>query len=195
MLRPGSTLKVQVQKGGLNSSMRQLLEPTVLIGPGTGVAPLRSMLWEKAAMATTFRQKHGPHVPVPIGPIILLYGGRNRRADFFFEEEWEELKKVLDLTVLTAFSRDQKQKIYVQDRIREHAGLFFRILHDLGGTVYICGSSGKMPQAIREALIEGFHEFGKSESQYDEGKGYSREEAEKYLMDMEKVGRYKQETW
>ncbi|PGH34054.1 hypothetical protein GX50_03110 [[Emmonsia] crescens] len=195
VLRPGSTLKVQVQKGGLNSSMRQLLEPTVLIGPGTGVAPLRSMLWEKAAMATTFRQKHGPHVPVPIGPIILLYGGRNRRADFFFEEEWEELKKVLDLTVLTAFSRDQKQKIYVQDRIREHAGLFFRILHDLGGTVYICGSSGKMPQAIREALIEGFHEFGKSESQYDEGKGYSREEAEKYLMDMEKVGRYKQETW
>ncbi|OJD18209.1 hypothetical protein AJ78_01767 [Emergomyces pasteurianus Ep9510] len=195
VLRPGSTLKVQVQKGGLNSSMRQLLEPTVLIGPGTGVAPLRSMLWEKAAMATTFRQKHGPNEPVPLGPIILLYGGRNRRADFFFEEEWEELKKVLDLTVLTAFSRDQKQKVYVQDRIREQAGLFFRILHDLGGTVYICGSSGKMPQAIREALIEGFQEFGKCESDYGEGRGYSREEAEKYLMDMEKVGRYKQETW
>ncbi|OAX84637.1 hypothetical protein ACJ72_01001 [Emergomyces africanus] len=195
VLRPGSTLKVEVQKGGLNSSMRQLLEPTVLIGPGTGVAPLRSMLWEKAAMATTFRQKHGPNVPVPLGPIILLYGGRNRGADFFFEEEWEELKKVLDLTVLTAFSRDQKQKVYVQDRIREHAGMFFKILHELGGTVYICGSSGKMPQAIREALIESFQEFGRCGSDYGEGRGYSREEAEKYLMDMEKVGRYKQETW
>ncbi|KLJ10534.1 NADPH reductase tah18 [Blastomyces silverae] len=195
VLRPGSTLKVQVQKGGLNSSMRQLLEPTVLIGPGTGVAPLRSMLWEKAAMATTFRRKHGPDVPVPFGPIILLYGGRNRRADFFFEDEWDELKKVLDITILTAFSRDQKQKIYVQDRIREHAALFFRVLHDLNGTVYICGSSGKMPQAIREALIEGFQEFGKRESESGERQRYSREEAEKYLMDMEKVGRYKQETW
>ncbi|EER36574.1 electron transfer flavoprotein beta-subunit [Histoplasma capsulatum H143] len=194
VLRPGSTLKVQVQKGGLTSSMRQFLEPTVLIGPGTGVAPLRSILWEKAAMATTYREKHGLDVPVPIGPIILLYGGRNRRADFFFEEEWEALKDVLDLTVLTAFSRDQKQKIYVQDRIREHTRLISRILHDLGGTVYICGSSGKMPQAIREALIEGFQEFGQ-ENKSGERKKYNREEAEKYLMDMEKVGRYKQETW
>ncbi|EDN06327.1 conserved hypothetical protein [Histoplasma mississippiense (nom. inval.)] len=178
VLRPGSTLKVQVQKGGLTSSMRQFLEPTVLIGPGTGVAPLRSILWEKAAMATTYREKHGLDVPVPIGPIILLYGGRNRRADFFFEEEWEALKDVLDLT----------------DRIREHARLISRILHDLGGTVYICGSSGKMPQAIREALIDGFQVFGQ-EKESGERKKYSREEAEKYLTDMEKEGRYKQETW
>ncbi|KAK2745743.1 NAPDH-dependent diflavin reductase [Onygenales sp. PD_40] len=192
VLRPGSTLKVQVQKGGLNSSMKQLLAPTVLIGPGTGLAPLRSMLWEKAAMASAFRQKHGADVPVPMGPIILLFGGRNRQADFFFEEEWEELKKVLDLTVLTAFSRDQRTKIYVQDRIREDAELFFRILHDMGGTVYICGSSGKMPQAIREALIEGFQKFGGAGV---EGSSYDRQMAEKYLLDMERVGRYKQETW
>ncbi|KGM92280.1 uncharacterized protein PADG_11468 [Paracoccidioides brasiliensis Pb18] len=186
-LQPGSSLKVHVQKGGLNSSMRQLLEPTVLIGPGTGVAPLRSMLWEKAAMATAFRQRHGADVPVPLGPIVLLFGGRNRKADFFFEDEWEELKKVLDLTVITAFSRDQREKIYVQDRIREHAELFFSILHDLGGTVYICGSSGKMPQAVREALIEVFQMFGRSVS---EEAPYSREMAEKYLMNMEKAFLY-----
>ncbi|PGH07530.1 hypothetical protein AJ79_06265 [Helicocarpus griseus UAMH5409] len=197
VLEPGSTLKVQMQRGGLNSSVKQLLEPTVLIGPGTGVAPLRSMLWEKAAMATVFRQKRGPDVPLPLGPVILLYGGRNRKADFFFEDEWEQLKGLLDLTVLTAFSRDQREKVYVQDRIREHAGLFFKTLHDLGGTVYICGSSGKMPQAIREALVEGFQKFGKSAGEHGEKEGrvYSRQEAEKYLMDMEKVGRYKQETW
>jgi sulfite reductase alpha subunit-like flavoprotein len=53
------------------------------------------------------------------------------------------------------------------------------------GIVYICGSSGKMPQAIREALIEVFQSHGQSD----------REAAETYLVAMEKSGRYKQETW
>lgn len=188
VLQPGSTLKVQVQRGGLNPSPKQLVEPSVLIGPGTGVAPVRSLIWEKAAMAESFRQKNGLDRPVPIGPIILLYGGRNRAADFFFEREWDELKSVLDLTVLTAFSRDQRQKIYVQDLVRGQGALFFRVLHDLEGTVFICGSSGKMPQAVREALIETFQ---RAEEESSEG----RQDAERYLMDMEKVGRYKQETW
>lgn len=55
--------------------------------------------------------------------------------------------------------------------------------HD--GIVYLCGSSGKMPQAVREALIEGFQSEGSME----------REAAEAYLASMEKSGRYKQETW
>lgn len=54
-----------------------------------------------------------------------------------------------------------------------------------GGLVYICGSSGKMPQAVREALIEGFQSHG----------SLSRDKAEAYLVAMEKSGRYKQETW
>ncbi|KAL1956253.1 hypothetical protein VTO42DRAFT_7513 [Malbranchea cinnamomea] len=188
VLPPGSTLKVRVQKGGLNPSMKQLIEPSVLIGPGTGIAPIRSLLWEKAAMAEAYRKKHGPDQVVPIGPIVLLYGGRNRAADYYFEEEWEELKRSLDLTVLTAFSRDQKHKVYVQDRIRENRELFFKVLYEMQGTVFICGSSGKMPQAVREALVETFqqmHDYPAS----------NRQDAERYLMGMEKVGRYRQETW
>ncbi|EEP79454.1 conserved hypothetical protein [Uncinocarpus reesii 1704] len=184
ILQPGSTLKVQLHRGGLNPSAKQLLEPSVLIGPGTGVAPIRSLLWEKAALAEAYRHKYGSNSPLPIGPIILLYGGRNRGADFFFEKDWEELKETLDLTVLSAFSRDQRQKHYVQDVIRQKKDQFFNVLHDLQGTVFICGSSGRMPQAVREALIETF-----------EKPGSNRQEAEKYLMDMEKVGRYRQETW
>lgn len=188
VLPPGSTLKVQVQRGGLNPSLKQLIEPAVLIGPGTGIAPVRSLLWEKAALAEAYRKKHGPDQPVPIGPMILLYGGRNRAADFFFEKEWEELKGILDITVLAAFSRDQRHKIYVQDLIRKNCGLFFNVLHDLHGMVFVCGSSGTMPQAVREALIETF--------QQGRGDAVSgRQEAERYLMDMEKVGRYRQETW
>jgi sulfite reductase alpha subunit-like flavoprotein len=187
-LQPGSILKIQVQRGGLNSAMEQLTRPIVLIGPGTGLAPLRSVLWEKAAMVEAFRRQNGPGDTAPVGPIVLLFGGRNRNADFFFESEWEELKKILNLKVLTAFSRDQRHKIYVQDRIRENHALFFNMLNDQEGTVYICGSSGIMPKAVREALIESFQNPGVES-------GNSREEAEKYLIDMEKTGRYKQETW
>jgi sulfite reductase alpha subunit-like flavoprotein len=163
---------------------------TVLIGPGTGVAPLRSMLWEKAALVQAFREQN-PGVEPPVGPTVLLYGGRNRSADFFFQEDWSHLSKLIPLQVLTAFSRDQQQKVYVQDTIRQHFQLFFRLLHDMQGSVYICGSSGRMPQAVREALIEAFANGGTPES----GQSYNRSQAEEYLIGMEKIGRYKQETW
>lgn len=189
-LRPGSTLRVQLQPGGLNSSVQQLTASTILIGPGTGIAPLRAMLWEKAALVQAFREQN-PGVEPPIGPTVLLYGGRNRTADFFFEEEWEHLSGLIPLQVLTAFSRDQQQKIYVQDTIRQNFTLFFRLLHDMQGSVYICGSSGRMPQAVREALIEAFAQGGAPMT----GQPYTRAQAEEYLIGMEKSGRYKQETW
>ena len=190
VLRPGSTLQVQLQPGGLNSSVQQLTAATVLIGPGTGIAPLRSMLWEKAALVQAYRDQN-PGVNPPVGPTVLLYGGRNRESDFFFEEEWAHLSKLIPLQVLTAFSRDQQRKVYVQDTIRENFALFFRLLHDMQGSVYICGSSGRMPQAVREALIEAFQNGGAPVA----GQPFTRAQAEEYLVKMEKIGRYKQETW
>ncbi|KAK2742345.1 NAPDH-dependent diflavin reductase [Myotisia sp. PD_48] len=187
-LQPGSTLKIQVQKGGLNSTGKQLSDPAVLIGPGTGVAPIRSLLWEKAALAEAFRKEHGIDKPLPLGPVILLYGGRNRSADYFFADEWEELKKQIDLRIFAAFSRDQKQKYYVQDVIREQSETIYDLLLRQEGSVFICGSSGNMPRAVREALIETFQ---KPLGVTDE----TREAAENYLAGMEKIGRYKQETW
>ncbi|KAF5864335.1 NAPDH-dependent diflavin reductase [Aspergillus alliaceus] len=189
VLQPGSTLKVHLQRGGLNSSLGQLTGPTVLVGPGTGVAPLRSMIWEKAALVKAYKEENGGAEP-SIGPTILLFGGRNRDADFFFDEEWQQLSKLVKLEVFAAFSRDQKQKVYVQDVIRDNLGFFFRLLHNMSGSVYVCGSSGRMPQAVREALVEAFQNGGERE-----GERFSREEAEEYLLGMEKSGRYKQETW
>lgn len=190
VLRPGSTLKIQLQRGGLNSSVQQLTAATVLIGPGTGIAPLRSMLWEKAALVQAYREQY-PGVNPPIGPTVLLYGGRNQESDFFFKEEWTELSKLIPLQVLTAFSRDQQHKVYVQDTVRENFPLFFRLLHDMQGSVYICGSSGRMPQAVREALIEAFQHGGAPVPDQP----FNRSQAEGYLIEMERVGRYKQETW
>ncbi|GES58001.1 NADPH-dependent FMN/FAD containing oxidoreductase [Aspergillus terreus] len=188
-LRPGSTLRVQLQRGGLNSSVSQLTGPTVLIGPGTGVAPLRSMLWEKAEIVKNYKAQHTGTEP-PIGPAVLVYGGRNRAADFFFEDEWKELAGLIKLQVLTAFSRDQEHKVYVQNVIRENQGLFYKVLHEMSGSAYVCGSSGRMPEAVREALIDAFQNGAASDADRTE-----RDEAEEYLLGMEKIGRYKQETW
>jgi len=77
----------------------------------------------------------------------------------------------------------------VQDLVREHGDEVFRLLHDERGTVVVCGSSGRMPQAVREALVEVLERGGA------EGREMGREEAERYLGGMEREGRFKQETW
>jgi sulfite reductase alpha subunit-like flavoprotein len=79
----------------------------------------------------------------------------------------------------------QRHKVYVQDLVRVHGAQVYDAVANKGGLVYICGSSGKMPQAVREALIEAFGKHG----------NLSRDDAEAYLVAMEKSGRYKQETW
>jgi sulfite reductase alpha subunit-like flavoprotein len=80
---------------------------------------------------------------------------------------------------------EQKQKVYVQDLIRQQSSLVFKALAEKGGMVYVCGSSGKMPQAVREALVETIQKEG----------NMWRADAQGYFARMEKEGRYKQETW
>ncbi|KAI9793689.1 MAG: NAPDH-dependent diflavin reductase [Peltula sp. TS41687] len=194
-LPKGTKLNVLLRKGGLNTAKTEARRPVIMVAPGTGVAPMRSLVYERLSWKEEEEGHHqdsknihtnglGPSVP-GIGDNVLFFGCRNKESDFFFREEWEELKSRLGLQVYTAFSRDQKKKVYVQDVIREQAEVVYRLLHDRSGIVYICGSSGKMPQAVREALIEVFQSQGAVE----------REDAEKQLLAMEKEGRYKQETW
>lgn len=190
-LNPGYSLRVSLHKGGLAITKAEASQPVVLIGPGTGVAPMRSLIWERylwdnqlnANTDTKDISRQG--ISSKIGESVLFFGCRSREADYFFQDEWEDLKSKMPLQVFVAFSRDQKQKVYVQDLIRQQSSLVYRLLHEENGIVYICGSSGKMPQAVREALIEVFQT----------GKGNDREVAEAYLLTMEKQGRYKQETW
>ena len=190
-LSPGTILQVSLQRGGLNVIENDWTRPVVMIGPGTGVAPMRSLIWERAAHEGGVGRANGhsgnahPNGSHTGSESVLFFGGRNRNADFFFEDEWERLQREMNLEVFTAFSRDQKQKIYVQDVIRDKAELVFRLLCKAKGIVYICGSSGKMPRAVREALIEAFQTGGAME----------RDAAEAYLLSMEQEGRYKQETW
>ena len=147
----GAMLQVSLQRGGLNMTENDWARPVVMVGPGTGVAPMKSLIWERAARAEEAGKTNGHNGSAHLNDShtgsesVLFFGGRNRSADFFFRDEWERLRGEMNLEVFTAFSRDQKQKIYVQDVIRDQAELVFKLLYKAKGIVYICGSSGKMP--------------------------------------------------
>ncbi|KAF1961589.1 sulfite reductase flavo protein alpha-component [Byssothecium circinans] len=178
-LKPGQAITVTLSKGGLGVTKKEIGRPVVMVGPGTGVAPMRALTYQRKLWREEIQDQDLPRD-------ILFFGCRNADSDFFFRGEWEKLKKDgVPLDVFAAFSRDQRQKVYVQDLVRERSARVYEALGKQDGIVYICGSSGKMPQAVREALIEAFQKEG----------GMAREDAEATLTRMEKTGRYKQETW
>lgn len=190
-LSAGTKLQVTLQKGSLNFKKAEAKRPVVMIAPGTGVAPMRSLIWERYMLHLSHRPDTNASNGVmathfgAVGETVLFYGCRNSEADHFFHEEWDALKEQMPLQVYTAFSRDQDEKIYVQDIIREQAALVYRLLYLSGGTAYVCGSSGRMPQAVRASLTDAFQKAGNMQANI----------AEEFLELLEKEGRYKQETW
>lgn len=190
-LPAGSQLRVTLQRGGLAITRSEALRPVIMIGPGTGVAPMRSMIWERVLWAQEMKahfeaSSAGQSKSLPLNQeTLLFFGCRNQSADFFFHEEWDTIREILPFGIHAAFSRDQESKVYVQDIVRSEAHTVFRLLHESDGIVYVCGSSGKMPQAVRAALVDVLVTHGKMKA----------EVAEKYMQGMEKEGRYKQETW
>lgn len=177
---PDQKITVTLSRGGLGVTQKELNRPVVMIGPGTGVAPMRALIHQ--------RMQWRSQTPTQdtTAKDLLFFGCRNAESDYFFRDEWQSLTESgVPLEVFAAFSRDQRQKVYVQDLVRQQSARVYDAVANKSGIIYICGSSGKMPQAVREALIEGFQEHGQ----------LSREDAEAYLVALEKSGRYRQETW
>lgn len=101
-LRPGQEISVTLQKGGLGVTKAETSRPVVMIGPGTGVAPMRALIHQRKY----WREELG--VSDVDSRDILCFGCRNAEADFFFKDEWETLKNNgVPLDVFAAFSRDQ----------------------------------------------------------------------------------------
>ncbi|KPI41547.1 NADPH-dependent diflavin oxido 1 [Cyphellophora attinorum] len=134
-----------------------------------------------------------------MGETFLIFGARNSQQDFFFRDEWHSLQHDQDTSLnpfklITAFSRDQEQKIYVQDRIREYRAHIARLVLEGRATFVVCGSSGSMPKAVRQALIDVLADID-DRGNVEGAAVMGIEGAEKYVDQMQKEGRYLQETW
>lgn len=113
--------------------------PMIMIGPGTGIAPFRGFLHERRALDAK-------------GKNWLFFGERSATTDYLYRDELEAMQADGHLTRLdTAFSRDQDDKIYVQDRMLEQAPLFWSWLQD-GASVYVCGDASRMAKDVHGAL-------------------------------------------
>ncbi|WP_338567944.1 bifunctional nitrate reductase/sulfite reductase flavoprotein subunit alpha [Pseudomonas canadensis] len=113
--------------------------PMIMIGPGTGIAPFRAFLQERRALGHQGRN-------------WLFFGEQHAASDFYYQDELQGMQRDGLLNHLSlAFSRDQAQKIYVQDRIREQGAELWRWLQD-GARLYICGDASHMAKDVDQAL-------------------------------------------
>jgi len=102
--------------------------PIIMVGPGTGIAPFRSFMQEREATDAT-------------GKNWLLFGDQTFNEDFLYQVEWQaHLKSGLLSKLDLAFSRDQAEKVYVQDRLKENAVEVYQWLQD-GAHFYVCGDA------------------------------------------------------
>lgn len=146
--------------------------PMIMVGPGTGIAPFRAFIEEREAIGAS-------------GKNWLFFGDQHLASDFLYQQEWEDKLKRGVLTKLSlAFSRDQAERIYVQQRMREEAQALYAWLEE-GASFYICGDASRMAKDVHAALIDVVIKAG----------GHSREQAEAYVKTLEQQGRYQRDVY
>jgi sulfite reductase (NADPH) flavoprotein alpha-component len=146
--------------------------PIVMVGPGTGIAPFRAFLEERQAKGES-------------GDNWLFFGDQHQATDFLYEEQLTAMVKQGTLTRLdTAFSRDQPQKIYVQDRMRENAAELYQWL-ECGAYFYVCGDATQMAKSVELALLDAIAS----------GANATPEQAAEYLATMKKQKRYQRDIY
>ncbi len=144
----------------------------IMVGPGTGIAPFRAFVQERHATGAT-------------GKSWLFFGDRNYTHDFLYQLEWQDALKDGALTHMdVAFSRDQPEKIYVQNRIWDRRRELVEWL-DNGAYFYVCGDAKAMAKDVRAALV----------SAYADVKGLPPDAAEKAVVELERGKRYLQDTY
>ncbi|CAO3590359.1 unnamed protein product [Absidia cylindrospora] len=151
--------------------------PVIMVGPGTGVAPFRGFVRERALL-----KKQGK----PVGPTILFFGCRHSQKDFLYADEWPELFDTLgeDSQMITAFSRETDQKVYVQHRLQEQGQLMWELLQQ-GGYIYVCGDAKLMAKDVQHTFTSFAQKYG----------GKNEEDANAFIKQLRTSGRYQEDVW
>nr|WP_307844904.1 hypothetical protein [Actinospica acidithermotolerans] len=136
---PGTPITVHVQPSPHFRPPADPHTPMIMVGPGTGVAPFIGFLHDRRA------QGHA-------APNWLFFGEQHRATDFYYRDDLAALTEDGTLDHLdTAFSRDQRNKIYVQDRMQEHGHRLWTWL-EAGAHFYVCGDASRMAKDVDRAL-------------------------------------------
>jgi sulfite reductase (NADPH) flavoprotein alpha-component len=168
----GASLRIFVHSNQLFRMPADPDAPVIMVGPGTGLAPFRAFLQHKEAGCGRW-------------PMWLIFGDQRRQQDFLYEDEMLAWLKNGALQRLdTAFSRDQQQKIYVQDRIREQSEQLWNWL-EKGACFYVCGDSKRMAPDVEAAMLAAIAEHS--------GKGAAY--ASEYLVEMKQQKRYLRDVY
>ncbi|MBC7752240.1 MAG: sulfite reductase subunit alpha, partial [Candidatus Saccharibacteria bacterium] len=166
------TVPVFVQQSAHFRPPHQGNTPMIMVGPGTGIAPFRGFLHERRARGDKGRN-------------WLFFGDQYSATDFYYREELEEMQKTGLLTHLDlAFSRDQAEKIYVQDRMREHGEELWAWLEE-GAHFYVCGDASKMAKDVDITLKSIIAKHG----------GLSEDKAQDYINRLSKEKRYVRDVY
>ncbi|CAO2647676.1 Nn.00g085980.m01.CDS01 [Neocucurbitaria sp. VM-36] len=143
-LKIGAPVTVSVKPSVMKLPLKTTA-PIIMAGLGTGLAPFRAFVQERAY------QKQQGH---EIGEVLLYMGSRHQREEYLFGEEWEAYQDAGIITLLgRAFSRDQPQKIYIQDRMRQTLPDIRRSYLEKEGSFYLCGPTWPVPD-VTEVLQE-----------------------------------------
>lgn len=170
-LKEGTTLQIYVQKNNA-FKLPATDKDVIMIGPGTGVAPFRSFLFERDAQAATGRN-------------WFFFGEQHFVSDFLYQTEMQSFLETGVLTKLnTAFSRDQEHKVYVQHRMQQHAAELFEWIEN-GASIFVSGTKEPMSVDVEKTIINIITQH----------KNIDEQKAVEYLAALKESGRYHKDVY
>ncbi|KAF2183720.1 hypothetical protein K469DRAFT_689852 [Zopfia rhizophila CBS 207.26] len=151
--------------------------PLIMVAAGTGIAPFRGFLYDRARLASTGK---------PIGRMLLFFGCRHPDVDYLYQDELQNLhsgplKDKLEL--VTAFEREEERK-YVQDKLEEKGGEVMRLLLEEDAAFYVCGSVS-MAKGVERVVAEN---VGKR-------RGWDEKEVEAWRRERRRAKRWHEDVW
>ncbi|OAD72461.1 hypothetical protein PHYBLDRAFT_134296 [Phycomyces blakesleeanus NRRL 1555(-)] len=151
--------------------------PVIMVGPGTGVAPFRAFVRERAAQKLDKK---------PVGPTVLFFGCRHSQQDYLYADEWPGLFETLgeDSRIITAFSREHAEKVYVQHRLEQEGEEMWGLL-ERGAYVYVCGDAKSMAKDVQHTFTVIAQQYGNK----------TEEKAAEFIKSLRSTGRYQEDVW